>query len=60
MILSKCINMGLNLLSNYMNNKPKHFVNNEQMILLDMSILIFLDKILSEFLGCFENSDHDI
>lgn len=30
------------------------------MILMDMSILVFLDKILSEFLGHFDNHEHSI
>lgn len=52
--VSKCVNKALKFLEIYLKNKPEVIIN-EQIVLMDISILIFLDKILSEFLGFFEN-----
>ena len=52
LVLSRCVNKLLKFLETYL--KTKHALQlNEQLLLLDISVLIFFDKILSEFLGYF-------
>lgn len=51
-VLSRCVNKLLKFLEIYLKSK-QDFMLNEQILLLDISILIFFDKVLSEFLGYF-------